>query len=167
MVALKVGTITLTPISRNGRAFPAIFRLSRISRGTSGAVPISWAPNTSAVSGSTVQQTETRLCRRSHSCEQSVPSSKLSAHTGISSALLSSNVLRGPQKHFPSRRDPGLPRRFRSNAPGYGIRFQQVLPPLELDLPDQTALSGTVRPCKTVRTGTLQAAVSSNSRITR
>ena len=63
-------------------------------------------------------------------------------------ALLSSNVLRSPPKHLSSRRDAGLPRRFRPNAPSYSIRFQQVLSPLELDLPDQTALSGTVRPGK-------------------
>jgi len=68
-------------------------------------------------------------------------------------ALFSSNVLRGPPKHFPSRRDPGSPRRLRPNAPGYGIGFQQVLSSLELDLPDQTALSGTVRPCKNRQDG--------------
>ena len=58
------------------------------------------------------------------------------------------NVLRSPTKHPSSRQDSCLLRRFRFDAPRNCIRFQQVLSTLELDLPDQAALSGTVRPGK-------------------
>src|SRR5580658_3791837 len=61
-------------------------------------------------------------------------------------ALRVSNVLRGPAKHLSSRRESCLLRRFRINAPRNCIRFQQIPSTLEFDLPDQTALAGTVRP---------------------
>lgn len=78
-------------------------------------------------------------------------------------ALGVSNVLRGPAKHLSSRRESCLLRRYRINAPRNCIRFQQIPSTLEFDLPEQTALA----PAKIVRTGTLQAAVPSSSRITR
>ncbi len=63
-------------------------------------------------------------------------------------ALAGSKILRASAKNFPSCRDPSPLRKLRTYAPGDRIGFEQVFPALELDLPDQTALSGAIRPGK-------------------
>jgi hypothetical protein len=84
-----------------------------------------------------------------------------------SEALGGSKVLRASDKNFSSGRDPSPLRKLRVDASGDRVRFEQVFAALELDLPDQLLFPEPFGPAKTVRTGTGQAAVRSNSRITR
>jgi hypothetical protein len=63
-------------------------------------------------------------------------------------ALGGSKVLRASAKNFPSGGDPDPLRKLWVDPSGDRVGFEQVFAALELDLPDQAALSGAIWPGK-------------------